>query len=43
MPPLVDVDVESLLLDVAVPFSDVDDVLVIVSVDELVLVDSSEE
>ena len=32
MPPLVDVDVESLLLDVAVPFTDVDDVLVIVSV-----------
>ena len=40
MPPLVDVDVESLLLDVAVPFSDEDDVLVMVSVSEDSVVDS---
>ena len=32
MPPLVEVDVESLLLDVAVPSADVDEVLVIVAV-----------
>ena len=32
MPPLVDVDVDVLSLDVAVPSADVDDVLVIVAV-----------